>query len=158
MTLACAPSPVACLPSAAQLPMPARAPVEKETAPASPGVELDPLALLSELLARMASDPDADAEANAYAQRALAQARAERDAALRSVSELAAGSSAATKEEPEGVAQAMARCVNDSRGLRQHLTRERAVLSGSSKRSRLPSRACRQRCALLLCAFVARVR
>lgn len=85
--------------------MPAKAPVEDEPAPESPTV--DPLALLSDLLARMASDPDADAEASEYAQRALARARAERDAALRSASELSAGLGA----EPEGVAQAMARCV-----------------------------------------------
>ena len=77
-----------------------------ETTPES-SASVDPLALLAELLGRMAADPEADAEASAYAQRALERARAEREAALRSVSELGAGRSDA--EEPEGVAQAMAR-------------------------------------------------
>ena len=86
--------------------MPAEAPSNgDEAAPESPA--LDPLVLLTELLGRMAADPEADAEASAYAQRALERARAERNAALRSASELGAGRSDA--EEPEGVAQAIAR-------------------------------------------------
>ena len=94
--------------------MPAKAPGEVDEPLESPAV--DPLALLADLLSRMAQDPEADPEASAYAQRALAQARAERDAALRSVSELSAGSSVGA--EPDGVARAMARCVPLARAAR----------------------------------------
>ena len=87
--------------------MPAAASGSDEATPDTSAI--DPLALLTELLGRMAADPEADAEASAYAQRALERARAERVAALRSASELGAGRSEA--EEPEGVVHAMARCV-----------------------------------------------
>jgi hypothetical protein len=124
--------------------MPAKAAVEDEPAPESPAV--DPLALLADLLARMASDPDADAEASEYAQRALARAQAERDAALRSASELSAGSGVGA--EPEGVAQAMARCVPLAcAACFVAVTRHDAVLNDSLRRSRRRFHACRQRCA-----------
>jgi hypothetical protein len=101
--------PVHCMPAEAS-------PTSDEATPEPPA--LDPLALLTELLGRMAADPDADAEASAYAQRALERARAERNAALRSASELVAGRSDA--EEPEGVAQAMARFALRSASIMPH--------------------------------------
>ena len=85
--------------------MPA-SPADDEMAPESPAI--DPLALLADLLSRMRADPDADAEESAYAQRALERARTERNAALRSASELSAGGDGAGAE-PQDVSRAMAR-------------------------------------------------
>lgn len=131
--------------------MPAEAASNSDETTPDSSATIDPLALLTELLGRMAADPEADAEASAYAQRALERARAEREAALRSVSELGAGRSDA--EEPEGVAQAMARYAPRSASSLpcqvMCVTPQYAVLSGSSRRSRLRCRACRRRCGVL---------